>query len=310
MTPNFVIKTENLSKIFRTGLLLKPHRALDSLNLTVQRGEIFGYLGPNGSGKTTTFKLLLGLIFPDKGSMHFFDNLNSIQAKAKIGYLPENPYFYTYLTASESMELHGGLYGMNKKLCKKRSAELLEQVGLDHAHNIQLRKFSRGMLQRIGVAQALINDPDLLILDEPMSGLDPMGRKKMRDLIINCRDQGKTVIFSSHILSDVEIMCDRAAIILKGKLQEVVSVSDILNREVKYWEITCTDLSDEMTNSLQTDTISVIRTGQQILIKCNKEVQAKELIKQIDAQGGKMISFSPHRESLEEIFIKQAERTD
>lgn len=301
------ISTKKLCKTFRTGLLLKRFVALDNLDLEVKQGEILGYLGPNGSGKTTTFKLLLGLMRPDSGSVTFFGNNNSQQDfRGDIGFLPENPYFYAYLTAAESLNFHGRLYGMKKEERRQRIDMLLTQVGLDHARDRQLRKFSRGMLQRIGIAQALVNDPKLLILDEPMSGLDPMGRKQMRDIILTCRDQGKTVIFSSHILSDVEMMCDRAAIILQGKLQEVVSVHEILEREIKYWEITCANLPQNVAADIAGQCLSSIKSGGQWLLKIQDEPQAVQIIKHIEEAGGRLVSFGPQRESLEDVFIRQA----
>lgn len=303
------IRIENLCKSYRTGIMMRRFIALDHLNLDVHEGEILGYLGPNGAGKTTTFKVLLDLMRPDSGTVTFFGNRHRGQENRRaIGFLPENPYFYSYLTADESLDFHGRLYGMPRPRRREQSALLLDQVGLSHAHDLQLRKFSRGMLQRIGIAQALINDPRLLILDEPMSGLDPMGRKQMRDIILGCRDQGKTVIFSSHILSDVEMMCDRAAIIFKGQLQSVVSVSSFLNREVKHWEITCSGLTDEIIRSLQSATVTTISAGEQVLFKCTTEGEARVLFKRLEALQARVISFTPHRESLEEIFIKSGSR--
>jgi ABC-2 type transport system ATP-binding protein len=289
--------------------MMRRFVALDHLNLEIQAGEILGYLGPNGAGKTTTFKVLLDLMRPDSGSVTFFGNRHRGQEnRHDIGFLPENPYFYSYLTASESLDFHGRLYGMPRHRRQERGALLLAQVGLSHAHDLQLRKFSRGMLQRIGIAQALINDPRLLILDEPMSGLDPMGRKQMRDIILSCRDEGKTVIFSSHILSDVEMMCDRAAIIFKGKLQNVVNVSSFLNREVKHWEISCSGLTGETIRSLQSATVTTITAGEQVLFKCTAEGEARQMLKRLEEQEARIISYTPHRESLEEIFVKSGSR--
>lgn len=299
------IKTIDLCKTFHSGFFRKRHDALDHLNLQVDTGEILGYLGPNGSGKTTTFKLLLGLIRPAKGEILFYGNdILKGEYRDKIGYLPENPYFYPYLTAEESLTFHGKLHGMKRGLIKQRSRELLAQVGLDHARNRQLKKFSRGMLQRIGIAQALINDPQLLILDEPMSGLDPFGRKEMRDIILSCREKGKTVIFSSHILSDVEMMCDRAAIILDGKLRDMVNVNDMLGRKVAHWEISCTGIDEQDLYAYKEEGIGIVRTGEQILLQVKDENRAMALISQIKNRGGKFLAYVPHRESLEDIFVK------
>ena len=301
------IKICGLSKTFRSNWGIRRFAALNDLNLDVKEGEILGYLGPNGAGKTTTFKLMLGLIYPDRGSVSLWgEPANSPESKSRIGFLPENPYFYSYLTAAESLDFYGRLFGLAKKQRRERVDELLVAVGLEHARNRQLRKFSRGMLQRVGIAQALINDPRLLILDEPMSGLDPMGRKEMRDIILECRDKGKTVIFSSHILSDVEMICDQVAIILNGELQEIVRVDEILDREIKVWEITYTGLPTESSAAIEDKGIEVIKSGDRVLIKVDDESQARSILEEIGKLGGKLISFGPRRDSLEDVFVRKA----
>lgn len=287
-----------VSKTYRTGFWGRKFVALDNLSLTVKSGEILGFLGPNGAGKTTTFKVLLDLIRPDSGSHSVFGKPADQNARKRIGYLPENPYFYMYLTATESLHFHGRLRAMSGAARKKRIPELLRLVGLEHARGRSLKKFSRGMLQRIGIAQALVNDPDILILDEPMSGLDPNGRKQMRDIILGCRDQGKTVIFSSHILSDVEIMCDRAAIIRQGRLQEVVQVSEMLDDKVAHWEVTCSSLPE---NCSYEDYI-VHKTENQILLKTTGEADAKNMMRDIERNGGRILSFGPQRINLEDFY--------
>jgi len=301
------IQIHNLTKTFRTGFGFKRFAAVKNLNLDVKTGGILGFLGPNGAGKTTTFKMMLGLIYPDKGNIAFFgEPANHAQARSQIGFLPENPYFYSYLTAVESLNFYGRLFNLSSQDRAQRVDELLATIGLKHARNRQLRKFSRGMLQRIGIAQALINDPKLLILDEPMSGLDPMGRKEMRDIIIGCRDQGKTVIFSSHILSDVEMICDEVAIILNGELQEIVKVGEILDREIDTWEITCTGLSPELAAKFDNNQYETIQSGDRTLIKLKDEDTPRRLMVEIEDQGGRVVSFGPRRESLEDIFVKRA----
>lgn len=305
------IQTFELCKTFYSGFLRKKHEGLNRLNLQVNEGEILGYLGPNGAGKTTTFKLLLGLIRPTKGDIYFFgQNIRSGEYRHHIGYLPENPYFYSYLTAEESLAFHGRLYGMEHRYLGRRIDELLEQVGLQGVRTRQLRKFSRGMLQRIGIAQALINDPKVLILDEPMSGLDPFGRKEMRDIILSCRERGKTVIFSSHILSDVEMMCNRAAIILNGKLREIVKVDELLTRKISHWEITCTDVPEHILRSSRERGVEVIRTGRLVMCKAYQEQQARRLLKELEDGEAQILSFNPHRESLEDIFVKYTASKD
>lgn len=292
------ISLQNINKNYRTGFWGRRFVALENLSLEINKGEILGYLGPNGAGKTTTFKVLLDLIRPDSGTLSVFGEPADQKARERIGYLPENPYFYMYLTAEESLHFHGRLRGMKGDARKKRIPELLRLVGLEHAKGRSLKKFSRGMLQRIGIAQALVNDPDILILDEPMSGLDPNGRKQMRDIILGCRNQGKTVIFSSHILSDVEIMCDRAAIIRQGKLQEVVQVSEMLDNKVAHWEITCSSLPE---NSPYEDCI-VHKTENQILLKTKGEAEAKNMMRNIEKSGGRVLSFGPQRINLEDFY--------
>lgn len=298
------ISINNVSKTYRTGFWGKAFVALDHLTLEVKQGEILGYLGPNGAGKTTTFKVLLDLIRPNKGFITFFGQPADRRSRERIGFLPENPYFYMYLTAEESLHFHGRLKGMTISARKKRIPELLKLVGLEHAIDRPLKKFSRGMLQRIGIAQTLVNDPDILILDEPMSGLDPNGRKQMRDIILGCRNQGKTVIFSSHILSDVEIMCDRAAMIRQGKLQGIVPVGEMLDSKIAHWEIVCTSLPaiDRFTQYI------THQTKNQILLKIDSENEAKKLMVDIEQSGGRVISFGPQRTSLEDFFINQPEK--
>lgn len=292
------IAIDGVCKAYRTGFWGRKFIALDELSFTVEKGEILGYLGPNGAGKTTTFKVILDLIRPDSGSVSVFGEPADQKARERIGYLPENPYFYMYLTAEESLHFYGRLRGMSSEQRKKSIPELLRLVGLDHAKGRSLKKFSRGMLQRIGIAQALVNDPDILILDEPMSGLDPNGRKQMRDIILGCRNQGKTVIFSSHILSDVEIMCDRAGIIRQGKLQEIVSVGEMLDNKVLHWEIICSSLSED---ALYSEYI-VHRTDKQVLLKIAGEVEAKKMIWDIEQSGGRVVSFGPQRVNLEDFY--------
>jgi ABC-2 type transport system ATP-binding protein len=306
------VEIRGLTKTYRTGFRRKRFVALNNLDLEVEEGSILGLLGPNGAGKTTTFKLILGLIYPDHGSIFSWAKpSSSSEAKSRIGYLPENPYFYPHLTAVESLDFYGRLFNLPKQQRRRRVDELLTTVGLEHARDRQLRKFSRGMLQRIGIAQALINDPKLLILDEPMSGLDPMGRKEMRDIIIGCRKQDKTVIFSSHILSDVEVICDSAAIILEGQLQEIVQVDEFLDKETNIWELSCTNLSPELSNILTDKAIETTQTRGRLLVKMEGEDVINDLMIEIKKHGGRLISFGPRRDSLEDIFVKRAtERRD
>src|SRR5256885_11092284 len=230
---DLVVQTEQLSKVFRVGFWGKRVTAVDGLSLEVRRGEVFGFLGPNGAGKTTTLKLLMGLIYPTAGSARILGkDWREPEVRAQIGFLPEQPYFYDYLTALELLEYYAALSGIAARERKRRAAEMLSRVGLAEAARIQLRKFSKGMLQRVGIAQAILHDPKIIFLDEPTSWLDPMGRREVRDLIQSLQDQGKTIFFSTHILSDAESLCDRVAVIHQGGLRGIGVVADLVNRNL------------------------------------------------------------------------------
>src|ERR687884_759695 len=228
-----VVEIENLTKDYEVGFWRKRKvRALDGLSLQVERGEIFGFLGANGAGKTTTLKLLMRLIYPTAGRAFILGReIGDVSMHARLGYLPENPYFYDYLTAREFLEYCAELFGYEKKERRRRAAELLSRVHLDEkSWDKQLRKFSKGMLQRVGLAQSLVNDPEIVFLDEPMSGLDPIGRRQVRDLISSLRAKGTTVFMCSHILSDIEVLCDRVAILNKGRLAETGRLEELRER--------------------------------------------------------------------------------
>jgi len=245
MSSEAVIETRSLSKIYRDFWGRKKVQALNSLNLEVKKGEIFGLLGPNGSGKTTTLKLLLGLLFPTSGTVEILGRPATDVAKnQRIGYLPEESYLYRFLNSEETLDFYGRLFNMPKAERKERSNELLKLVKLEHARKRQLREYSKGMTRRIGLAQALINDPDLVLLDEPTSGLDPLGIRDMKDLILNLREQGKTVLMCSHVLSDVQDVCDRVAILDKGELKVLGRVDELLKNQ-GVTQIRTSTLSDE-----------------------------------------------------------------
>src|SRR5215510_3853347 len=237
--PSFAIETENLSKAYPYGFLhLKKKTSLDGLTMQVQDGEVFGLLGPNGAGKSTTIKLLMGIIFPTAGSAHILGKpVSDVGMHRDIGYLPEQPYFYDYLTAAEVLHYFARFHGFNAAERGERVQKMLKKVGLDTAGKIQLRKFSKGMLQRVGLAQAILHDPKLVILDEPMSGLDPVGRREVRDLILELKREGKTVMFSTHILSDAEMLCDRVGVIVGGKLRGVGAPDEIVGMKAHGMEI-------------------------------------------------------------------------
>lgn len=240
-----VIQVRNLTKVYRDFWGRKKVRALNSLSLDVNKGEVFGLLGPNGSGKTTTLKLLLGLLFPTEGTVSILGRpATDVQKNERIGYLPEESYLYRFLNAEETLDFYGRLFKMSGAERRKRSQELIEMVGLKDARRRQLKEYSKGMTRRIGLAQALINDPDLVLLDEPTSGLDPIGTREMKDLIIKLRDQGKTVVLCSHQLADVEDVSDRIAILYGGELKVLGNVNDVLKQDEKT-EFLTSRLNDE-----------------------------------------------------------------
>jgi len=227
-----VIETRNLSKEYRDFWGKRKVLALDNLNLEVERGEVFGYLGPNGSGKTTSVKLLLGLLFPTNGWAKVLDQPpGSVQANQRIGFLPEESYLYRFLNAEETLDFYGRLFKIPTRERRKRIDRLIDMVGLDHARKRQLKEYSKGMARRIGLAQALINDPEVIFLDEPTTGLDPIGTREIKDLIVRLKEEGKTVFMCSHLLADVEDVCDRIAILFQGKLEMIGKVSDLLTEK-------------------------------------------------------------------------------
>ncbi len=307
-----MVRIENLTKEFKEGFLARrrPIKALDNLNLQVQSGEIFGYLGPNGAGKTTTFKLLLGLISPTSGSACIFGrDIGEVKPKARVGFLPEQPYFYDYLTGEEFLNFYAQLFRFDRKTRKQKVHSLLEVVGLQEAASIQLRKYSRGMLQRVGIAQALINDPELVILDEPLSGLDPIGRKQIRDIIHGLKSDGRTVIFSSHVLSDVETICDRVGILMRGKLQSVERLDEFRNVELESVEITASSLNKADSSAIQSFGGQVSHDGNRTIIALHGigspdgEEAMGNILTYIRESDAKLISISSQTRSLEDLFV-------
>jgi len=245
-----VIETRNLTKVYRDFWGRQKVRALKALDLTVRRGEVFGLLGPNGSGKTTTMKLLLGLLFPTSGDIHMLGKpATDVGKNAKIGYLPEESYLYRFLNAEETLDFYGRLFSMSGAVRRQRVSQLISMVGLESARKRQLREYSKGMARRLGLAQALINDPELILLDEPTSGLDPIGTRNMKDLILDLKQQGKTIIMSSHLLADVQDVCDRIGILHQGELKELGRVEDLL-KVTDQTEFRVSGLSDDAKNRI------------------------------------------------------------
>lgn len=305
-----IVEIQDLSKDYETGFWKKKKvRALDGLSLSVEPGQIFGFLGGNGAGKTTTIKILMGLLFPTSGTARILGrDIADVSMHREIGYCPENPYFYDYLTASELMNYFGEIFGLDSRRRKERSAELLTKVGLaEKDWNKQLRKYSKGMLQRVGLAQSLINDPKIVFLDEPMSGLDPMGRREIRELIAELRSSGTTVFMSTHILSDVEALCERVAILRRGKLAATGRLEDLLaNSEQQAFEINVSGISAAVLSSFAASSgaeLSEKPTGISLQVDSESEIDAA--LKAVRASGGKLLSVQPIRQSLEELFVEK-----
>lgn len=299
-----VIEILHLEKVYSVGFWRKrPKRALDPLNLTVEAGEIFGFLGPNGAGKTTTLKILMGLVFPTAGSARILGmELDDPRMKAQIGFLPEQPYFYDYLTALELLRYYGRLSGMDERQLATKVEPALERVGLKDAADLQLRKFSKGMLQRVGIAQAILHDPKVVFLDEPMSGLDPMGRRDVRTLMEGLKAEGKTVFFSTHILSDAEALCDRVAIIHLGQLRGVGAVEELTAGVQAQVEIVWTGgPGASALNGLGAKSHVAGETVRAILAP-EKQDAALDLLLRSRAR---LISLTPLRTSLEDYFVQQ-----
>ena len=309
-----IIEIENLSKDYEVGFWKKKKvRALDDLTLNVEGGQIFGFLGGNGAGKTTTIKILMSLMFPTSGSGRILgEDISKVKMHSQIGYCPENPYFYDYLKADELMLYFADLFGMDKARGKQKTEELLTKVGLDEKDwNKQLRKFSKGMLQRVGLAQSLINDPKIVFLDEPMSGLDPIGRREIRELIAELREKGTTVFMSTHILSDIEALCDNVAILRKGKLAATRKLDELLtqNGEMQQFEIVLKGVAAEnLTNKIADiagATIYAKANGANIQVLDENDI---EKILQINKNaGGSLVSVQPIKQSLEELFVRETE---
>ena len=277
MQSEIIIETRNLTKVYRDFWGRQKVRALKALDLEVRRGEIFGLLGPNGSGKTTTIKLLLGLLFPTTGQALVFDrDAREVTKNERIGYLPEESYLYRFLNAEETLDFYGRLFNMPRAVRRQRVADLIEMVGLDWAKRRQLKEYSKGMTRRIGLAQALINDPELIVLDEPTTGLDPIGTREMKDLIIKLRDEGKTVLLCSHLLADVQDVCDRIAILYQGELKEIGQVDSLLKVQ-DVTEIRVTGLS---------------------------AIAQEEVKRAIELNNGHVLNIGNPTATLEDLFLK------
>ncbi|MCW5958715.1 MAG: ABC transporter ATP-binding protein [Pyrinomonadaceae bacterium] len=309
-----IIEIENLSKDYEKGFFKKKKiRALDGLTLSVAPGQIFGFLGGNGAGKTTTIKILMRLLFPTEGGARILgSDISDVKMHSRIGYCPENPYFYDYLNASELMMYFAELLGIEPSKRRGKCEELLAKVGLQEKDwNRQLRKFSKGMLQRVGIAQSLINDPEVVFFDEPMSGLDPIGRREIRQLIEELRARGVTVFMSTHILSDIEALCDNVAILRNGKLAASGNLHDLLTKsgEVQTFEIIVKNVSaeimrGELSNAAGFD-VGEKPNGASIMV--SEEDDIATVLSAARSRGGNLVSVQPVKQSLEELFVGSEE---
>ena len=297
-----LVSVQQLTKTFRLGVRLRRIDALRGISFDVPEGAVFGFLGPNGAGKTTTIKILTGLIHPTSGSATIYGEPVGVSSVgARLGYLPEQPYFYDYLNGYETLIFYARLFALPAGVASKRARDLLERVGLGHAGDRAIRKYSKGMMQRLGIAQALINDPQLVILDEPMSGLDPIGRKEVRDLMLELKRMGKTVFFSSHILADIEMACDRIAIIHKGEIIEAGSVSDLVARAGDRVEVffRC---SGEIPNVEDGPAPEAVGDLWRFELLPNK---VDAFLSELLQAGGTVVSVSPRKATLEDLFVQE-----
>jgi ABC-2 type transport system ATP-binding protein len=302
------IETHALCKDYFVGFWRpRPYRALDALTLSVEPGEVFGFLGPNGAGKSTTLKLLMQLIYPTSGEARILGKpAGDAGVKQRIGFLAENPYFYDYLTAEEVLAYFARLFGYRGADVTARVARALDDVGIASERRLRLRQFSKGMLQRVGLAQAVINEPDVVVLDEPMSGLDPLGRRHVRDLILRLKARGATVLFSSHILFDAEALCGRVAIMAQGRLVAVGAVSELSHFELKGWELLVANVNGEMIAEVrrQARSITALATGR-YMIDLPPDASPEQIMAVLVARGAGVVSLQPIRETLEDYFIRQ-----
>jgi ABC-2 type transport system ATP-binding protein len=304
------IRTEALTKFYRVGFWRpRPYVALDRLSLNVDAGEVFGFLGPNGAGKTTTLKLLMQLTRPTSGRAEILGRpVGDVEVKRRIGYLQENPYFYDYLTAEELLDYFAGLFGYRASDRRRRTSQLLDEVGIHAERRLQLRKFSKGMLQRVGIAQALINNPEVVFLDEPMSGLDPIGRREIRELILALRDRGCTVFFSSHVLSDAEALCSRVAILVGGRLAAEGQLSDLLAHQVRGWEVVIAGATMNVLERMQArgDIERVLSIGDnRFSVRVPGAVGVEPVLSALIGQRVQVVSVTPLKDSLEDLFVRK-----
>lgn len=296
------VQIRNAKKTFRVGFFRKKVEAVRDVSFEVEKGEIFGIVGPNGAGKTTTLKMLTGLVRPESGTLLIDgQDVRDVRTRRKLGYLPENPYFYEHLTIDELLRFYGQLYGLERAVLRQRVPELIERVGLSHARDRKIGKYSKGMRQRAGLAQAIIDDPELVILDEPQTGLDPFGRKDVRDLIFSLKEEGKTVLFSSHILPDVEAVCDRVVLINKGLVLDMGTLEELTGQRVKGFEIVATNVQNipGMARKLHSQARSTF-------LEVSTEADLQRCLTELLEQGARVGGVTTRRENLEDVLARDA----
>lgn len=295
-----ILRFENVAKTLPHGFWLRRKPVLHDVTLSVRAGEVYGFLGPNGAGKTTSMKCLLGLLRPDAGVVEIFGRPGADpNARHKLGYLPEHPYFYPHLTGRELVEYFGRLFGIPAPERRRRADELLDLVGMTASAQQPIRQYSKGMMQRIGLAQALINDPELVVLDEPMSGLDPIGRSEIKDIIQGLKDKGATVFFSSHILADAEALCDRVGLLFEGRIIRESAVDDLLEERVEHWDGACEGVAAEALPGFATRAVQ----GDRLYFRLLDEPHLQRWIDGVRDAGGRVVAVAPHRVTLEEYFV-------
>jgi ABC-2 type transport system ATP-binding protein len=302
------IRTRDLCKDYHVGFWRpRPYRALDRLSIEVAAGDVFGFLGPNGAGKTTTLKLLMQLVFPTSGEAEILGRpAGDVGVRRRIGYLPENPYFYDHLTAEELLDYYGRLFGMTAAERRTRVPATLDRLGIGAERRLALRKFSKGMLQRVGLAQAVLNDPEVLFLDEPMSGLDPLGRRDVRALMLELRDQGRTIFFSSHILSDAEALCSQVAIVAKGRLAAAGRLTDLQEFKIQGWEVVMAGVPAAALERVRARASRVLTVaGDRYVIDLPPDGRPEELVRELTGAGASLVSVNPLRETLEDVFVRR-----
>ena len=301
------VRADALTKTYRVGFWGRRVRAVEDLSFEVRAGEIFGLLGPNGAGKTTTLKMLLGFVKPTSGHAWISGNrVGTVSSRRSLGYLPENPALYEFLRGDEYLIFAGRLAGLSRAEARKWAAELLERVGLAGRADRPIRKFSKGMVQRLAIAQALIGDPGIVILDEPMSGLDPIGRKDVRDLILQLREEGRTVLFSTHILPDVEAICDRVGILVEGRLTDCGALADLVAPGARAVELVVENVAADLVEKLRQDGARVLRRDRATVLTFPDEARARAALSAAVSSGATVVSLTPHRRSLEELFVSRA----